>query len=153
MNIAFGCDHAGYKLRDGIINFVESLGHRVIDYGTHSAASCDYTEIAGAVSGAVSSGEVQRGILMCGTGIGMSIAANKFRGVRAAVCWNREVAKLCAEHNNANILCLSARFSKPEDIQDMIEAWIKTPFSPEARHRQRVEKIGKLEEKMCKGRK
>ncbi|MHB9154805.1 MAG: ribose 5-phosphate isomerase B [Endomicrobiales bacterium] len=145
MKIAFGCDHAGYHHREKLIGFLAAQGHTVRDCGCFGPESCDYPDIAASVAKAVSGGSAERGILLCGTGIGMSIAANKFPGVRAAVCWRDEVAALTAEHNNANILCLPARFAAPEEMMKWIATWLKTPASSEPRHVNRIKKIAGLE--------
>src|SRR6478609_52667 len=113
MRIAIGSDHAGYRLKSRLTPWLRSAAggrHSVQDMGTVSLESCDYPDFAESVARAVKRGAAQRGILICGTGIGMAIAANKIAGVRAAVTWNPETAALAAEHNNANVLCMPARF-------------------------------------------
>lgn len=147
MRIAFGCDHAASGHRDRIVTCIRGRGHQVIDFGCAGAESCDYPDKAKAVAEAVAAGEAERGILVCGTGNGMSIVANKIAGIRAAVCWNRETAVLAAEHNSANVLCLGARFASVEQINEWIEAWLQTPFSVEERHRRRIRKIMALDRK------
>lgn len=147
MRIAFGCDHAASDHRDKLIEHLSKRGHTVIDFGCEGKSSCDYPDKAAAVAEAVIQGKADRGILVCGTGIGMSIAANKFSGVRAAVCWNEETAALAAEHNAANILCLGARFATVEEMNRRIDVWLNTPASSEDRHRRRVQKIAALEQR------
>ena len=143
MKISFGCDHAGIKIKEQIIKFVESLGHQVVDYGTFSEQSCDYPDFAFKVAEAVSKKTADKGILICGTGIGMSIAANKVKGIRAAVCWNKETAALIAQHNNANIICAGARFASVDEICSWIKIFLETKF--EERHLKRINKITNLE--------
>ncbi len=143
MKIAFGCDHAGIEIKDKIINFVKSLGNEVTDYGTFSKDSCDYPDFALKVAKDVALKNADKGILICGTGIGMSIAANKVKGVRAAVCWNKETAKLIAQHNNANVLCAGARFASADDICLWIKIFLETEF--EQRHQKRIDKITEIE--------
>ena len=149
MDIAFGCDHAGFGHREKIIEHIKGLGHNVTDMGTKGSASCDYTDFAEAVAEAVSCGKCRKGVLICGTGVGMSIAANKFPGVRAAVCWNPEIAALISQHNDANIICLPGRFASTEQINGFIDIWLKTPASTEERHRKRLDKITELESRLC----
>ncbi len=153
MNIAFACDHAGFVWKNRIISYLESLGHKVEDFGCFGPESCDYPDVAIPAAQSVAEGANDRGILMCGTGVGMSIVANKTPGVRAAVCWNDAVAGLVAEHNNANILCLPARFASADQMIIWIETWMKTPFSGEKRHKARINKITDLEKESCRGRK
>ena len=143
MKIAFGCDHAGIKIKEQIIEFVENLGHQVLDCGTFSEQSCDYPDFAFKVADAVSKKTADKGILICGTGIGMSIAANKVKGIRAAVCWNKETAALIAQHNNANIICAGARFAPADEICSWIKIFLETNF--EERHLKRINKITNFE--------
>ena len=150
MIIAFGCDHAAAQIRKDLTAFIESLGHQVTDHGCDSADSCDYPDYAYKVAESVSGMKADLGILVCGTGVGMSMAANKVPGVRAAVCYSNEVAKLVKEHNDSNILCLSARFAGLKDLKEWIKTWIETPFSNQERHARRVEKISQIEKKFCK---
>ena len=145
MKIAFACDHAGYEIKDRLINQLRQLGHEVIDFGCSGTSSCDYPDHGFAAAMAVSKGEAQRGVLVCGTGIGMSIVANKAPGVRAALVTNNDVARLTREHNDSNVICFAARFSKADDISRWLETWLATPFSNEARHIKRIEKIKEME--------
>lgn len=147
MNIAFGYDHAGIDIKEKIIKHLEKQGNKIIDLGCDNKKGCDYPDIAINVSRLVSGGKCERGILICGTGVGMSMVANKFPGVRAGVCWNADVAKLISEHNNANIICLPARFSQVEGMLECIDAWLSTEFSKEERHVRRVGKIKDLDKK------
>jgi ribose 5-phosphate isomerase B len=144
MKIAFGCDHAGIEIKEKLIDFIKSLGHDVLDCGTNSSQSCDYPDFALKVAQSVVSKAADKGILICGTGIGMSIAANKVKGIRAAVCWNKETAQLISQHNNANIMCAGARFASVDDICSWIKIFLETEF--EQRHLKRIEKIKKIEQ-------
>ncbi len=144
MRIAIGTDHRGFAIREQVMELVRRLGHEVIDVGAFSADAVDYPDIASDVAGRVSRGEVDRGILICGTGLGMCIAANKVQGVRAAPCHDDITAELSRRHNDANVLCLSADLLGERLIDRMIEIWLNTPFEG-GRHARRVEKIGELE--------
>jgi ribose 5-phosphate isomerase B len=143
--IAIGSDHAGYEAKEHAKQTLASLGAEVVDEGTQGSASVDYPDFGAAVGRAVASGEVERGVLICGSGIGISIAANKIAGVRAAVCWNEETARLARQHNDANIICLGARFIEPDLAARMIRVFMETEFDG-GRHQQRVEKLTKLDE-------
>ncbi|MFH0956569.1 MAG: ribose 5-phosphate isomerase B [Candidatus Aenigmatarchaeota archaeon] len=146
MKIAIGSDHAGYKVKENLIKALSS-GHSVKDCGAPGEEEpSDYPDIAEKVGKLVAAGKAERGILVCGTGIGMSIAANKVKGVRAAICRTREDARLSREHNDANVLCLGARIVSPELIIEIAKAWLSADFSG-GKHEARVEKIKKLEEK------
>ena len=145
MKIAIGSDHAGFEAKGRAKEVLASLGADVVDKGTGSGASVDYPDFGAAVGRAVASGEVERGVLVCGSGIGVSIAANKIAGVRAAVCWNEETARLARQHNDANVLCIGARFIEPELAARMIRAFVETDFDG-GRHQQRVDKLTKLDD-------
>lgn len=147
--IAFGCDHAGVNHREKIFEFLKSLGYNLIDCGCFKDDNCDYPDYAIPVARYVSKGIVERGILICGTGIGMSIVANKFRNVRAAVCYSDETSALASSHNNANVLCISGRFFDTEQIIRFIKIWLETPFEGE-RHQRRIEKIKHFELKFLR---
>jgi ribose 5-phosphate isomerase B len=143
MKLAMGSDHAGFKLKSLLIAWLRSDkggAHRILDVGTASDEPCDYPDYAVAVAKAVSQKRASKGILLCGTGIGMAMAANKVRGVRAAVVWNPTVAALAAEHNDANVLCLPARFGDLSLAKRMIKTFLATRFA-EGRHARRVRKI------------
>ena len=144
MRIAVGTDHRGFSIRSKVIELVERLGHEVEDVGTFSSEPVDYPDIASLVSQKVSRGEVERGILVCGTGLGMCIAANKFHGIRAAACHNDLTAEVSRRHNDTNVLCLSADLLGERLIDRMIELWLSTPFEG-GRHARRVKKITQLE--------
>jgi ribose 5-phosphate isomerase B len=145
MKIAIGSDHAAFELKGLILDRLKSLGHQVEDLGTHTSASCDYPPIAEAVAKRVSEGKAERGVLMCGTGIGMSIAANKVPGVRAALVYSEKVAAGTRDHNDSNVLVLAGReFSNEENLR-MLDVWMKTPFSNEDRHVRRLKQISEIE--------
>jgi len=150
MRIAVGTDHRGYSIRSKVIELVKRLGHDVEDVGTYSGDAVDYPDIAAAVARKVSHGEADRGILVCGTGMGMAIAANKFHGVRAAPCHDDLTAEMSRRHNDSNVLCLSADLLGQRLIDRMVELWLSTPFEG-GRHARRVEKIRELEEQAEKG--
>ena len=144
MKIAVGADHGGFSAKEKIVAYLRRQGHRVVDVGTTSTDSVDYPDFARLAAEQVSGGKCRRGVLVCGTGIGMSIAANKVKGVRAAVVWSPEVARLAAEHNDANVLCLSGRFFDDRKRIAMLDAWLSTPFGG-GRHARRVRKIRAME--------
>ncbi|MFN0118021.1 MAG: ribose 5-phosphate isomerase B [Elusimicrobiota bacterium] len=147
LKIALGVDHAGFEMKDKLINFLKLEGHKIVDFGTDSQESCDYPDISSKVARAVASKKCDRGILMCGTGIGMSIAANKIKGARAAVVWSVDTAQLASQHNWANILCVGSRFHKLSVIKKMVKTWLSTPWEISGRHERRIGKIRKLESK------
>jgi len=142
MRIALGSDHAGYRLKQAIARLLTELGHEYHDFGTHSPGSCDYPDYARAVAEAVARGEYERGILICATGIGMSITANRVPGVRAALCHEAFSARRSREHNDANVLCLGAQVVGEALALDIVRIWLATEFSNEERHRRRVRKMG-----------
>jgi ribose 5-phosphate isomerase B len=142
--IAIGSDHAGFESKEKAKSELLALGVEVVDKGTHSLDSVDYPDFGAAVARAVASGEVERGVLICGSGIGVSIAANKIPGARAALCWNEETTRLAREHNDANVLCFGARFINPELAGRMVRLFLETEFAGE-RHTQRVEKLSALD--------
>ena len=144
MKIAIGSDHRGYDLKRRVVALLEKLGHEVFDKGTDGRESVDYPDFAFEVAQAVSTGKVERGILLCGTGIGMCIAANKVRGVRAAPCHDSITAEMSRRHNNANVLCLSADLLGEELVERMVRIWLETEFEG-GRHARRVEKIAQIE--------
>jgi ribose 5-phosphate isomerase B len=145
MKIAIGCDHRGYAVKTKLIELVARLGHEVTDAGAFNSDSCDYPDIASEVAKKVGSGEVDRGILICGSGIGMCIAANKVPGVRAAPCHDDLTAEMSRRHNDLNVLCLSADMLGERLIDRLVEVWLNTPFEG-GRHTRRIEKIAELEQ-------
>jgi ribose 5-phosphate isomerase B len=146
LKIAIGSDHAGWKLKEKIKAYLEELGHQLRDFGTDSSDSCDYPDFALAVAEAVAGGEEERGILICSTGIGMTITANKVPGIRAAFCKDEKTARLSREHNDANVLTLSSNMGALESIRNLLRIWLNTGFAG-GRHARRVEKITRIEEK------
>ena len=144
MRIAIGCDHRGYSIRGKLVELLHRLGHDVTDLGVHSEDPVDYPDIAAAVARLVSESAVERGVLICGTGLGMCIAANKFPGVRAAPCHDDLTAEMSRRHNDLNVLCLSADMLGERLIDRMVEIWLNTPFEG-GRHARRVQKIALLE--------
>jgi ribose 5-phosphate isomerase B len=144
MKIAIGSDHRGYEVKKRIVTLLRQMGHEVLDLGTESGESADYPDYAFEVGKAVSTGQVERGILICGTGIGMCIAANKVPGVRAAPCHDSITAEMSRRHNDANVLCLSADLLGDELIDRMLRIWLETDFEG-GRHARRVEKITRFE--------
>jgi ribose 5-phosphate isomerase B len=142
LKVAIGSDHAGYDAKEEVLKKLSDEGHDVVDFGTYSHESVDYPDIAHAVAEAVASGECERGILLCGTGIGMSIAANKVRGVRAALCHDDFTAKMAREHNDANILAVGSRTTAMHTIMRMVDIFLSTEFAG-GRHADRVSKIEK----------
>ena len=141
MNIAIGNDHAGTDLMNMLIRHLEEMGHRVADHGYGGSDSVDYPDFAHPVAEAVSAGNAQLGVLICGSGNGVNMAANKHHGVRSALAWNQEVAKLARTHNDANIVALPARFISDEQAVSILDAFLAAPFGG-GRHPRRVEKIG-----------
>ena len=144
MRVAIGADHAGFSLKEAIKGLLAGLGIEVLDFGTGSDASVDYPDFAALVARGVADGAFERGILVCGTGIGMAMAANKIAGVRAAPVTGLESAKLSRLHNDANVLTLGARLTAPALALDIVRTFLDTPFEG-GRHQRRVDKITDLE--------
>ncbi len=147
MKIAVGSDHAGYEdppphYKPAIEAHLRACGHEVIDCGTTGPEAVDYPDFAYKVCDAVMRGEADRGVLVCGTGIGMSISANRVPGIRAATCANEEMARLARAHNNANVLCLGRRILTFDECRKIVDAWLAAEFSEAERHVRRVEKMG-----------
>lgn len=142
-----GADHAGYRLKDEIKAYLEQQGHQVEDLGCHCGDSVDYPDYANAVCEKVVSGEADRGILICGTGIGMSIAANKIPGIRCALVHDLFSAKATREHNDTNVLAMGERVIGPGLALEIVKVWLETPFSEGPRHVNRVNKVKQLEER------
>lgn len=145
MRIAVGADHAGYELKDKLKPYLVQLGHTVEDCGTNSGDSCDYPDFARAVAARVASGAAERGILVCGSGIGMAISANKVPGIRAANITSEYEAKMSREHNDLNVLTMGARILNEEQARRIVEVWLQTQFAG-GRHQHRLDKITALEE-------
>ena len=138
--IAIGCDHAGFDCKEDLISFIEGEGLAFTDFGTFTKDSVDYPDFAHPVAIAVEKGEAAFGILLCGSANGVAITANKHQGVRAALCWQKEIAELARKHNDANMICLPARFISLQQAFDMVDAFINTAFEG-GRHQGRVNKI------------
>lgn len=143
--IALGCDHAGFELKQFIIKHLEDRGIEYKDYGTYSTDSVDYAVYAEKTARAVAGGECNLGLLFCGTGVGISMAANKVRGIRAACCSDMFSAEMTRRHNDANILCLGGRVVSPEKAIELVDVFLDTPFSGEDRHARRIAQITELE--------
>ena len=144
--IAIGCDHGGFDLKNELMRHLESLNIEYKDFGCYTTESVDYPDIAEVVCESVVSGECEKGILVCGTGIGMSIAANKIKGIRAALLSDTFSAKMTAAHNNSNVIALGGRVLGPELAKDIVDAYLSSEFLG-GRHQNRVDKINKLENK------
>jgi len=144
LKIAVGSDHAGYRLKQVLAEYLRELGYDVVDKGTNGTASVDYPDFAEAVGKAVAEGSVDRGVLVCGTGIGVSIAANKIPGVRAANCSNEYSAEMSRRHNDANVLTMGERVVTPEVGKRILKVWLDSEFEG-GRHAERVKKIMNLE--------
>ena len=145
MQISIGSDHRGLAIKSKLAAALESMDHTIVDCGTHSEESVDYPDFASAVCTLVSDGESDRGILICGTGIGMAIAANKFQGVRAANCYDEVMAEMCRRHNNVNVLCLPGDLIGDRPIDDLVRIWLDTEFEA-GRHQRRLDKIAEIEQ-------
>ena len=146
MLIAIGNDHRGALIKKKLEAALTQLGHQVIDDGAGEGDECDYPDVAKVVANRVANGEVERGILICGTGIGMAIAANKINGIRATTCGDVATAEICRRHNNVNVLCLAGDFVEHGSFEPVIEAWLETGFDG-GRHERRVNKIADMESK------
>jgi ribose 5-phosphate isomerase B len=144
MRLALGSDHRGFELKSKIISGLRAAGHTIEDYGPAGQESVDYTDFAVRVAQAVTSGNGDLGILVCGSGIGMSITANKVRGIRAALCCNSELAERARHHNDANVLCLGADFVDEEQAMQIVNSFLSASFDG-GRHQRRLDKISKLE--------
>lgn len=144
MRIAIGSDHRGYQLKQQLADLIRSKGHEVEDVGADGEESVDYPDFAEQVARKISAGEIDRGILICGTGIGMAITANKFKGVRAGTCTDEVTAEISRRHNNLNVLCLSADMVSPRTAERMVKIWIETEFEG-GRHQRRLDKIAEIE--------
>ncbi|MCC6727003.1 MAG: ribose 5-phosphate isomerase B [Saprospiraceae bacterium] len=140
MTIAIGCDHAGFPYKDSVIRLLKKLGHEVLDFGTNSLLSVDYPDFVHPAASAVESGKAQFGVLLCGSGNGVAITANKHQGIRAALCWKEELAALARQHNNANMVALPVRFVSKRLALAMVKTFLETGFEG-GRHEGRVNKM------------
>lgn len=146
MKIAIGCDHAGFPLKETVINQVKRLGHEVIDCGTFSCERADYPDYADKVAKLVAAGQADRGILICGSGVGVCVAANKTKGVRACVCHDAYSAKQAVEHDALNVLCLGARIIGTAVAEELTERFLSASFQAGTRHEMRLNKVKTIEE-------
>ena len=149
MKIAVGCDHGGIVLKESVVKTLERLGAEVVDLGCYSTDSVDYPEYGEKVAKEVASGKADAGVIMCGTGIGISIAANKVKGIRAAVVTNTYMAKLTKNHNNANIIALGGRVISPKEAEAIVEAWYTAEYEG-GRHQRRLDMISRIEDENFK---
>ena len=149
--IALGADHAGWELKEALKAWLIENGHQILDFGTHSPDSVDYPDYALEVAESVASGKAERGVLVCGTGIGMAMTANKVPGIRAALCSDPFMARMSREHNDANILTLSGRLMDKELGLEILRMWLSTEFAG-GRHEQRLGKIAQIERRFLQGR-
>ena len=140
MKISIGNDHAGYIRKNVLVEYLNKEDHNIKNYGTDTVTSVDYPDFVHPVAKDIIEGNAEFGILLCGSGNGVAITANKYNEVRAALCWNKELANLARAHNNANILCIPSRFITEENLLDIVESFLKTPFEG-GRHQRRVDKI------------
>ena len=150
MRVAVGADHAGFELKRDLAGTLAQQGHEILDLGTHTSAAVDYPDIAEAVATAVRNGQVDRGIIVCGSGAGVAVAACKFPGVRAAVCHDCYTARQAVEHDDLNVLCLGARVIGPALARTLIETFLAATFNAEERHLRRVAMIEAIESKFTK---
>lgn len=147
MKIAVGSDHGGYELKEKVIEFLKSEGYEPDDYGTHSKESCDYPLIGFDVAKAVGEGDADRGVLICKTGVGMAIIANKLPGVRAAAIYDKEMAGSSREHNDCNVIVLAANYTDSKKAKEILKIWLTTEHVGE-RHMRRVKQISQIESKL-----
>ena len=145
MKIALGCDHGALALKNALIPHLEKKGYEVKDFGTYTAASCDYPDFAGAAAKAVGSGECERGIVLCTTGIGVSITANKVKGIRCALLSDVLSARMTREHNDTNVMAMGAGIVGEKLAIEITDTWLGTAFSADARHQRRIDKVMALE--------
>ena len=145
MKIAIGCDHGAFDLKNAVVKHLQGKGHEVCDFGTYSLASCDYPDYAKAAAEAVASGACEKGIVLCTTGIGISIAANKVKGIRCALLSDPLSARMTREHNDTNMMALGAGIVGQNLALEIVDTWIGTEFSGEAKHQRRIDKVMALE--------
>lgn len=146
MKVAIACDHGAYEYKEILKKLLTDEGYEVTDFGTNSTASCDYADTASAAARSVAAHENDRGIVLCGTGIGVSIAANKVKGIRCALCSDPLSARLTREHNDSNVLAMGQRIIGEELMKEIAHVWLNTEFSNEERHQRRIDKVSKLED-------
>ncbi|MBR5200129.1 MAG: ribose 5-phosphate isomerase B [Alistipes sp.] len=138
--IGIACDHAAYDLKEFLVGYLSSKGFEVKDFGCHSEESVDYPDFAHPLADAIEAGELERGIGLCGSGEGISMTLNKHQGIRAALCWIPEIAKLSRQHNNSNVLCMPARFITNDEALEMLNIWLETEYEG-GRHQRRLDKM------------
>jgi ribose 5-phosphate isomerase B len=151
MRIAIGADHAGWPLKEELARHLRERGHELADLGTHGTEPVDYPDYATAVGEEVRSGRAERGLLICGSGAGACVAANKIPGVRAAVCHDTYTAHQAVEHDDVNLLCLGSRVIGPALAREVVDAWAQARFTGEERHRRRLDKVEAIERKYARG--
>ena len=145
MKISIGCDHGALALKNTVVSHLQANGHQVVDFGTHTLDSCDYPDFAAAAAKAVANGECERGIVLCTTGIGVSIAANKVKGVRCALLSDLMTARMTREHNDTNMMAIGAGVVGEMLALQIVDTWLDTPFSHNERHQRRIDKVMALE--------
>ena len=145
MKISIGCDHGALALKNTVVSHLQAKGHQVVDFGTHTLDSCDYPDFAAAAAKAVANGECERGIVLCTTGIGVSIAANKINGVRCALLSDLMTARMTREHNDTNMMAIGAGVVGEMLALQIVDTWLDTPFSHNERHQRRIDKVMALE--------
>lgn len=145
MKISIGCDHGALALKNTVVSHLQAKGHQVVDFGTHTLDSCDYPDFAAAAAKAVANGECERGIVLCTTGIGVSIAANKVNGVRCALLSDLMTARMTREHNDTNMMAIGAGVVGEMLALQIVDTWLDTPFSHNERHQRRIDKVMALE--------
>jgi len=150
MKLAVGGDHAGYPMKGPVVEFLRSRGDQVTDYGTHSPEPVDFPDLAQTVGDAIRSGSADRGILVCGTGVGACIAGNKIPGIRAALCHDVYSAHQCVEHDNVNLLCLGAQIVGIKLAEEILDAFLRAEFSTDEDFRRRVDKLSEMERRAAK---
>ncbi len=138
--IGIACDHAGYEMKEFLVGYLSARGYEVLDFGTHSPESVDYADFAHPLAEAIESGELERGVGLCGSGEGMAMTLNKHRGIRAGLCWNTEIATLIRQHNDANVIVFPARFISNDEAVAMLDIFLETAFEG-GRHQKRLEKM------------
>ena len=146
MKVSIGCDHSALDLKNELITYLKAKGYEINDRGTYTKDSCDYTDFGYAVAKDIKDGKADRGIVICFTGIGMSIIANKVKGVRCALVGSKDAATLTREHNDTNCLALSAKYTGYALAKQIVDVWLETEFSNNERHKRRIDKISKYEE-------
>jgi RpiB/LacA/LacB family sugar-phosphate isomerase len=150
MKVGVACDHAGFPLKDVVVGVIRQEGHEPIDLGTHSTEPVDYPDIAEKLGRAIQEGKAERGVLLCGSGVGAAVAANKMRGIRAGVCHDTYSAHQCVEHDDANVLALGGRVIGPEVALELVRTFLRAKFTGEERHVRRLKKVLDLERREAK---